>query len=290
MSKSYQKSIVVFLDILGFKDKIQRSGSDPRKVQAIYRMLHEAQEVASFFEKRKAKALRSLKKDFQSRMFSDTIVISHPEISDDLFRIIAGIVMSFQMLTIIHGSFLRGAVVFGDLYKRRDVIFGPAIIRAYEMEHLAVWPRVIIDPSVLDKPSQGLRSAHFLLRDEDGLPYMDYLKEAFMRHLVLRQRFKRRVTKPESLLLKHRQAILKAMNIEGDKSNLNILTKYHAVAVYHNRVIDEIFDFSLSGIQERFRNLDLPEELMEAVVAEVRREVQRYRKYKIDLDVTFQQL
>jgi hypothetical protein len=83
--------------------------------------------------------------------FSDSIVISFkendekeiPKLFHNLQRLIANL-LSREILC-------RGAISYGKLYHKNNLIFGPALIDAYETEsQAALYPRVILDSSILE--------------------------------------------------------------------------------------------------------------------------------------------
>ena len=89
-----------------------------------------------------------------------------------------------------HGIFVRGGIAVGDMTRSYRQLFGPGIIRAYQLEQSARFPRVIVDPFLLEEignnpelwfkeRDQELRIVGDLLRTDPGesLPYIDYLKE-----------------------------------------------------------------------------------------------------------------
>jgi hypothetical protein len=86
---------------------------------------------------------------------------------------------------------MRGALTVGNVHVDEQMIFGPALIAAYELEsHFATYPRIVIDPKVfkelardplLKKGGHDLRTekkylSSLLKRDADGLYFVDYLK------------------------------------------------------------------------------------------------------------------
>ncbi len=74
---------------------------------------------------------------------------------------------------------LRGAITYGKIVHNNQMIFGPALVRAYELESKkAVYPRVIIDRNITDtmKNSSGLSLSRATLnpslnRKDDGDEY-----------------------------------------------------------------------------------------------------------------------
>ena len=86
---------------------------------------------------------------------------------------------------------MRGSVVHGDLIHTDDVILGPALINAHNVESKsAVYPRIVIDPRVMylylrrdGKPLGTQRvkdgAGDFTFdEDFDGTYYIDYFTEA----------------------------------------------------------------------------------------------------------------
>lgn len=90
-----------------------------------------------------------------------------------------------QRYLLKRGILTRGGVALGRLLHHDNVIFGPALVRAYRLEsQLALFPRVIVDPPVLESitmpaathvSSFPLRLASLTRRDVDGLTHIDYL-------------------------------------------------------------------------------------------------------------------
>src|SRR5207248_465973 len=59
-----------------------------------------------------------------------------------------------------------------------DIIFGPALVRSYELEcKKAIYPRIIIDFDVIGKASQNEDALwpNYFHRDADGEYFIDYL-------------------------------------------------------------------------------------------------------------------
>jgi hypothetical protein len=119
--------------------------------------------------------------------FSDCVVLSYEikEQSGVYFMISA---MAFAIIELANRGYLvRGAITYGDLYHTQKHVVGPALVRAYEMESKdAKYPRVIVDPSVLELARKYRQENHapeeeeayilnHLERDSDGWLWIDYL-------------------------------------------------------------------------------------------------------------------
>jgi hypothetical protein len=181
----YRESIVTFCDILGFSSLV--SSQPPlvieSKLDAVTRHTKLPKDMAELFEA-------------ASFHFSDSIVRVLPLDSEANRRGI-GIVfyelldlVHAQMELIRHGVFLRGGVASGPVSFTSEQVFGPAMIRAYELEsQIAVYPRIIVDPVLIAAitTNSALRKdthdAHeemryvkgLLRRDLDGIWFVDYL-------------------------------------------------------------------------------------------------------------------
>ena len=84
--------------------------------------------------------------------------------------------------SIMKGFLIRGSIVYGKLIHTKDIIFGPALVEAYNRESkIAKYPRVIIDDVIFrdlnelpfDKPREH---SDLIQYDNDGLLYIDIFK------------------------------------------------------------------------------------------------------------------
>ena len=244
MATTYQQSIVAFLDILGFRDLIRRSLTDPEIAETIIETLNQAQQqLAKLNDPQEQKFIDVA--DLQVSMFSDSIAFSCPHISDPSFNGIAGLVMLWQKEMTTRGFFLRGAIVSGAHYHKGGVLLGPAIIHAYDLCDLAGWPRVIIHPDLLRSISPAsLATAYrnYLVSDAtSGLTYLDYLRNYCLSIARTFIKGSPISTEPISTLLAlHKKAILSGVNRLEDKADLRVATKYSCVATYHNWVVNQL--------------------------------------------------
>jgi len=256
----YKDSLVVFLDILGLTDSIMETETNQSKARTIADMLAEVRETTKIINKR---AKESWKTKFIAHAFSDSIVVSCPTISRNAFIFMAHIVATIQFDIMRRQFFLRGGMSAGGHYEKGGIAFGPAFVRAYEMERQSVWPRVLIDPLVLKKLTpQTVRVAleSYVSQDENGLYYFNYL------HLLVVQRSlllkKDQLTKEEisrlhfaETLQKHKQYLLTAVKRLIEDGRLELLPKYHAVADYHNRYVKELYQDLPT--QKNYKEVDL---------------------------------
>lgn len=281
VERVYNSSIVAYLDILGFRNRVEKTTNDPGKIQEVYELLSNPKShILTLNSLHQTSELESIKK-LQVCMFSDTIVLSYPEVSADLLHFMVQHVALFQMGIIENGSFLRGAIVIGDHYQEGDLLFGPAIIKAFDMEKLASWPRVLIDPNALNELTPEDMDAmlwSYFSYDDSGLLYLDYLRETWLDCTIRLMDGQTKVSynPPEQLFPRHREAILKEINVDTGAPKLDILTKYHASAAYHNKAIDYVCDKFTDVYALQKSNPDTYKDMLQS--------------YKIDLPTTFRQL
>jgi hypothetical protein len=258
-SRHYRKSLLAYLDIQGFKKKVYKSLKFGEEADAIYELLrvhHRTTQIIN--EGKEAPSVEMTK--LKGTSFSDNIVISLPGMNDKTFRSFVHLVTYFQWETTDYYSFLRGAIVFGDICHTKELIFGPAIIQAYEMERkVAVWPRVVVDPQLIGLLSEENRQYVFdimLSKDVNGLPFVDYLRYIFLSKLVEETNGTGKT--PLSLLAadfvftQHRNAIW--LVLAEPRLPRRVVSGFHTLSIYHNDCIDRICREFESG--EYFPTID----------------------------------
>ncbi len=272
---TYSKKLFAFLDILGFGRMVDESRRNPELISKIAKMLSLSEDIARSALTAKLTVLRVDLNNYVHRSFSDTSVICGPYDSHHDFSFISTWIMMYQYLMWKEGRvFIRGAVVYGDSYSDENIIFGPALIDAYRLERCktkAVWPRVLIDQSMLDKTAEEERARdfyEFLRQDGDNLVYLDYLRELF--HLVVLGENKRIVGErqqdfglPAKFFEEHKQAILtqvyNSTKEETQDERREMIGKYVKLSEYHNSTIERL----RQAIKDLMSNSDLIPELFD---------------------------
>lgn len=79
--------------------------------------------------------------------FSDCAAVSMPYDEADIERTLSGMCPVVAGAAVM-GFFIRGAATAGDLYHDKEVIFGPALNRAHQLETIGGPPRIILDPEI----------------------------------------------------------------------------------------------------------------------------------------------
>lgn len=224
----YPDKLVAFLDILGFKKLVWQDKA-------------EALTAINFIDERLDHILTALYrqhgKTFSTKLFSDCICLSCEFTSENLFYILYELGF-IQLFFSFEGIFLKGALSKGNHFENDRMIFSRGLIKAYELEQSAIYPRIIIDPDLLDHIRKdkdiyyalfaGFKKEDFIIEAPDGHFILDYL------HLI----YEEGADQFEDLK-RHKRAILK--NVQQNNENIRILEKYRWVAEYHNYKFKEIY-------------------------------------------------
>jgi hypothetical protein len=246
---AYRKAIVTFIDILGFKELLKTLPAS------------DIHDVLSILADWSSGDLKDIDDDEAegvipvglagSIAFSDNVVRVCPIDSEEgghgaLFH---------ELLSLVHvqaklserGIFLRGGLTVDDIYMSAGKVFGPGLVRAYELETMfAIYPRIVVDPATFQAyhEAPAMRGDHSVAEDleyiegllrqgDDGLYFVDYLK-------ACRSELRDPGTGFTGKLQQH------ARFITEQASKFDQLTtakqKYLWLARYHNAVVRETED------------------------------------------------
>jgi len=195
--KGYENRVVAFVDILAFKDKIKKTvdaNGEPiqLEVDSIIEAYESIRGVWELDLGKHSPEMRAIIKKGKTKskiitMFSDCIVISFLENEEsEIFSTLLELKWMIMKL-ISHGFLCRGALTYGKLFHTNQMIFGPALIEAYEIESkAALYPRIILSKELIEiagrNHSKHSHSSHsemeyvraLLKEDTDGMYYIDY--------------------------------------------------------------------------------------------------------------------
>jgi hypothetical protein len=168
---SYEQRVVAYADIVGWTAACQ----DPSRYS---QLRNAAQAIASyarnFSQEIKGKVERikdtvpvSLVEEhasFEFSFFSDNFAVSAPSrYADQLFKILA-----FACNSLLRANFLvRGGVTLGALHHHDNLLFGPALIEAVDLEGLASYPRLLCSPSLVEFLVATSYRDHVIIRDRE---------------------------------------------------------------------------------------------------------------------------
>lgn len=227
----YNNSVVAYLDILGFRDLVKRSraGEISRLIRIVSR---EIKPFSSFAKRAEIK--------FQT--FSDLTVIAVPVRLSSTFALLDS-ALSFvvqhlgfaQSQLIDEGIVIRGSITVGDIVRSHGQLYGPALIRAYDLERReAIYPRIIVDELALSLARREKKTVNnvwrYLRKEKEGFAYVDYLR---IRIAELDE-----VPQWLDFLGRHKTFIEQCLG--RFLLNEKLTQKYLWLSSYHNAVVDEI--------------------------------------------------
>ena len=245
-SPQYRQALVSFIDILGFRDLVSKA-----TVPEILSVLESKERLTLHW----GRNFPTKATDGTTVTFSDLIVnvtfLNQPCPLYSLFD--QFVTMGFrQLLLAMAGTFVRGGIALGDIYVSDKMIFGPALIKAYDLERgTAKWPIIAVDPALVG--SIDLLSPQHIarLREKEGSDG-DILATAFLTHL----RSLVKTTKEGTLFLDYLSCAAEVDSTTGDipyflkDHKESVLAahrqyrhwKYQFVAEYHDSYCRKYFD------------------------------------------------
>jgi len=173
--------------MLGFSEKVNNTidneGNEIHKeTEFIYNLFDDAQELLNRTFDYKTNNSRVF------NHFSDTIVISCLETEEGgVFSLFTDVIF-LLLASLKRNTLLRGSVVCDWLCHEEGKIFGPALIKAYNVENnIAIYPRIVFDEEIfaiaemypakwIKKSDRNNISKYLITKDFDGLYYFDYKK------------------------------------------------------------------------------------------------------------------
>ncbi|MDD1529636.1 hypothetical protein C7U92_27960 [Bradyrhizobium sp. WBOS7] len=173
----YGDRYCAFVDILGFRQLIDRLSTESSQFEALRTLLARVHGA-------KSGGASEQQSDFRAQSISDAVAISTLPTPSGL----ADIFNALELLAVdllVEGYFIRGAVVRAPLYHDDKMVFGRALVQAYSLESEVVkFPRIMVARNVRDdiirfSADSKLRvnspDAKCLLQSLDGPMYLDIL-------------------------------------------------------------------------------------------------------------------
>jgi hypothetical protein len=245
----YREALLVYIDILGFRSIIQKSATESHLIGSMLSVLQDLKRQTSvggrvIHEEGKPVSI------FRGFNFSDlTVRATYIDTSTKYvgilnweFLYLSGI----QAHLLCYGNFLlRGAISNGlismepDKNIPDDVVFGPALVRSYELEtYKAVYPRIIIDSEVIGKANQNDDSlwTNYIHRDDDGEYFLDYLFGAATDDLLGEPGKPFGIIKTMQLHRENTEGKIYSL-VERDE---RIIAKLRWLVLYHNSVVQRL--------------------------------------------------
>lgn len=221
---NYEKMVVSFIDILGFRSLIE--SNDPEGITKILNTFNAFKNLTEWCHK-----TGDPNNDIFNSISASDCVIRLTRIPEDKewqdilngeIRILASIQLELAKYNII----IRGAVTYGDMHfnfnERVTTFFGPAYIKAYTLESRnAVYPRILIDKSI-GLASEEMENLNYVLCGKDEEYFIDYMEFSRVNPHFIDEHIKNHKSNIENLIEKNKN------------ENTSIKNKIVWLALYHN--------------------------------------------------------
>lgn len=234
MDKKYKDCIVVFLDILGFKNTIISSKTEEsvRKIfdiltyveawntsDGLNKFIEEKDFRSESFLENKSVNFNEIQREIQISYFSDSLVISLPydksNLETRLFLITHTLAYFITKVSSMN-YFIRGGISIGKMYHKKNIFFGPAFLEANRLEsEVAIYPRVIFSTDLVDVVKQ----IPYVKESEDGIFHIDWFD--FLKQEDNEMPYQKTVNLPD---MNHIKGLIQK-NIDSN-SDIKIKSKY----------------------------------------------------------------
>lgn len=237
----YRDYLVTFIDIMGFKDLIEKEHEGtPKPILKIIRTFKKVNAICNYRmcdDKHNKRVLVNF--------FSDSIVRRIPLSGLSDFELINVLDFEMSQLTLIQmalieeGILIRGSMSIGKLFSQKEIFFGPAFHEAYECESkMAVYPVIMLSHSVeryLAQMKHLLGGQEILSFYKSTIPfdcqhhggtYLNYLYFLVNGQINVKQK------QVEEFMMEHKKLIESSLN--NHDHEYRIASKYRWLKKYHN--------------------------------------------------------
>lgn len=173
--RTTEEYIIAFIDVLGTTNMICSDNQNDA-----LNLMHN---LYSFFTRTMLEIAIPENKDLQFKIFSDNIIIAKKLSLDEKQRRkdIKCLLMAtshFQCDSVGGGVgyLVRGGITIGKLYIDDTMVFGKALVDAYNMEcKIAIYPRIVIDSKTMIEIKKYNELEEFIQQDFDDMHFLNYL-------------------------------------------------------------------------------------------------------------------
>ena len=183
----YSERVVCFIDVLGWKHEVEAisevSGmADEDQLSRLNRALDKIESILT-------ESSGQFPSGFDVTHFSDSLIVSCPiETQGVVFQLLNRMQL-LQTVLIEEDVLLRGGITIGKMFHVSSRVFGAGVNEAYKLENeIAIYPRVIISPCVVEAVEKGVGIEHsskeemeyidgLTSMDDDGQRFIDYFKK-----------------------------------------------------------------------------------------------------------------
>lgn len=121
--------------------------------------------------------------EIQFKIFSDNIIIIKRISKDPTKRMldikcVLNYVSHFACLSVGDGVgwLIRGGITIGELFIDDIMVWGNALLKAYDLENnIAIYPRIVVDSEILHEINKDKALHEFIQQDFDNIIFLNYL-------------------------------------------------------------------------------------------------------------------
>lgn len=247
-TRGYKKSIMGIVDILGFKNFVQKEKEN--SVKTVIEAIRDSIMLNKW----------AISTTVKYTILSDTIIVYSENVdSDNVFYVIHAL-GNLQLELLRHRFLCRGALVTAENYINNDIIVSEALIKAHLIEEkIAIYPRIIIDEEVIKIIKPQIDSGKIMndkkyftkdavIRDDDGKYILNtlYLIPDIYAYINKDFDYFQNLYEENNMKL-YRQSMYEfKKNIQNyynsilkdDSPNMNILSKINYLVNYYNKTLD----------------------------------------------------
>lgn len=231
----YLERYCAFIDILGFREIIAQLDRGKASALSLIQLLDEIHQPK--------KGLSSLAKaDIRVQSISDAVAISVAPTAEGLGQLfLATDALTIKLLSM--GYFIRGAIAKGRLYHDGNMIFGEALVRAYQFEsQVARYARLLVTRDVKLDVDTFVKDRKFaelfedrVRQSDDGPYYSNSLRDIALVATMVDPKVKFGTTAIAHNLLELREIIQRRLDEAAD--NPRHFEKVQLFASYWNDVM-----------------------------------------------------
>ncbi len=276
----YDKRLVAFVDILGFKEIVKQSEKDSTKIELIYSVLKYLKnwetpenwdlKFVEIEEDAQKKGIRNfeIRGKTNCTAFSDSIVIS-VRVDDNINEMASTLIVNLAYIGAVlleKGILIRGAITIGDLIQEDNgTVFGQGLIDSYQLEsNYSKYPRIILSDKLVSKLNYPIETKR------NRYPYHQYVDRFIDGCVGFHQMIYYQVmeswsemTKEKLIesLAKIRKVIIDGLDVSFER--VEVFEKYKWLKEqYNNLIILNDFDFdSKTGENTKIKIRELNENI-----------------------------
>lgn len=184
-SLTYEKRLIAFIDILGFKEIVKQSEKDPSKIELIYSVLEYLKDwektekwdlkFVEIEESAQYKGVNNfdLRGKTNTTSFSDSIVVS-VKVDNNVNEMASTLIVNLAYIGTVlleKGILFRGGLTIGNIiHIDNGTVFGQGLIDAFLLEtRSAKYPRIVLSDKLLNELNYPLETKR------NRYPYHQYL-------------------------------------------------------------------------------------------------------------------